>query len=134
MAFTVHLPFPAKLLWPNGSQGNPWSVSAVKRKHHQWAYDAAFEAVMKHGLPSLYGDKIRVTIDVFANRYGPLPDRDNCVAASKKYIDGIAGWLGLNDNVFATPVVRFKYPRDGHFEITIGALDDEDYDDADFAP
>jgi hypothetical protein len=63
---------------------------------------------------------VRVHIVVHAKPKGPLPDRDNCVAAAKAYLDGIAQRLGVNDRHFATPTVEFAAPRDGRFVIEIG--------------
>ncbi len=62
---------------------------------------------------------IPVTITVYPKKSGPLPDRDNCVAACKHSLDAIAAVIGVNDRNFATPVVVFG-PREDRFEITIG--------------
>jgi hypothetical protein len=112
----LNLPFPHKLLWPNGSQGSPRAVAGEKRKHKQWAHHAALAAK----LPALTDGPIPIKLIVHANRFGPLPDRDNCVAAMKAYLDGISARLGINDRHFAAPTVEFAPERTGRFVIEVG--------------
>ena len=112
----VDLPYPHKLLWPNGSRGHPRAVAAQKKVHRQWAHYAALaerDAFVR-------GDKIGLRITVHAKPRGPLPDKDNVVSSVKAYQDGIAAALGIDDKHFETPVVEFASPRTGRFVIRIG--------------
>jgi hypothetical protein len=90
----VALPFPHKLLWPNGSRGHVQAVSREKRKHKLWADGAALEAVQRCVDAIVVTPLVRVHIVVHAKPKGPLPDRDNCVAAAKAYLDGSPSALG----------------------------------------
>lgn len=118
----VTLPWPSPLLWPNGSRGHHHAVARAKAKYREWAHIATLEALRgQRPLPTL-SNPIPVKIIVHAKPKGPLPDRDNVVAASKAGIDGIAAQLGINDRHFASPVVEFASPRDGHFIIEIGSM------------
>jgi hypothetical protein len=63
---------------------------------------------------------IPVHIIVKPKRLGRLPDADNCVAAAKAALDGIADALGINDRHFAAPTVEISDERTGQFIITIG--------------
>lgn len=111
----LDLPYPHKLLWPNG-RGHFMSVSKQKKKHKQWAWGAAKEA----GLPVVGDGPIAVRLIVHPKQFGPLPDRDNCVAALKAYQDGIAAAIGIDDKHFAEPTVDFAEARTGRFVIEVG--------------
>lgn len=115
----VDLPFPHKLLWPNGSRGTHRAVAGQKKAHRAWADLATVEA-MAEGSVDVYQRPIPIKIIVHAKPEGPLPDRDNCVAAAKSLLDGIAQRLGVNDIAFAAPTVEFAMPRDGRFVIEVG--------------
>lgn len=63
---------------------------------------------------------VPITIEVHPKPRGPLPDRDNCIAACKAMLDGIADALGLDDREFAAPKVVFSPERDGRFVVEVG--------------
>lgn len=115
----VALPWPDKLLWPNGPRGNTHQVSRLKKSYRHAAEWAAIEARQKHGLPELGEGEIPVKLVVYAQRYGPLPDKDNCVAAVKVGLDAIASQIGVNDRRFAAPVVEFAAERTGRIEVIL---------------
>ena len=111
----LDLPIPAKELWPNGRPHRMAKAREVK-KHRKWASDLATGA---KGL--VVGDgPIPIAIEVCAHPKGPLPDRDNVVAACKSYIDGLAMRMGVNDRHFAAPTVTFSDMRSSRFIITVG--------------
>lgn len=112
----IDLPFPHKLLWPNGSAGSRYAVNGQRRKHHEWAYWEARKA----NPPILKDGAIPIRLTVHAKRFGPLPDADNAVASCKSYLDGIAAAIGVNDKHFAAPTVTFADPRTGRFVIEVG--------------
>lgn len=112
----LDLPFPHKLLWPNGSRGSDRAVAGQKRRHKDWAIWAAKAA----DRPVLAGGLVPIRLTVHAKAYGPLPDRDNCIAALKVYQDAIASVIGVNDKDFAVPSVEFSPFRTGRFVIEVG--------------
>lgn len=115
----VDLPYPHKLLWPNGRAH--WAAKAVQvKRHRQWADTATLEAIGGRLIALDAFQPIPVAITVRPKPTGREPDRDNVVAACKAYLDGIAQRLHLDDRMFATPVVQFARPRDGRFVIKIG--------------
>jgi hypothetical protein len=127
----VELPYPDKALWPNGRAHFRTKAKAVKN-HRAWADLAALQAVQIAQIStacSLYSGAevdsdqtpIRVHMLVYPKPRGPLPDKDNCVAAAKSYLDGIAQRLGINDRLFAAPTVEFDSLRNGRFVIEIGS-------------
>lgn len=118
---TVDLPFPHKALWPNGRAHHMAKASEVK-KHRQWAHLATLEALQERGTGGFGPGKIPITIVVHAKPKGPLPDADNCIAACKAMLDGIADALGVNDRDFAAPLVVFSPERDGRFVVKIGGI------------
>lgn len=116
----VVLPWPDKLLWPNGSEGNRFAKTAARKAARHAASWAAIEARQRYGLPQFGEGKIPVKLLVYAKPKGPLPDEDNCTASIKVQLDAIAEQIGVNDRRFLSPVVEFCAPRDGHMEIEIG--------------
>lgn len=112
----IVLPYPAKALWPNGRAHFRTKASATK-KHREWAHIATLGW---HGRPATVG---RIEITVHPKPRGPEPDRDNCVAAAKAYLDGIADAYRANDRDFPVPVIRFGCRlKSGGFVIEIEPL------------
>ena len=113
----IQLPYPHKALWPNGRAH--WGAKADQtRKHRSWARMAA-----KAALPTCFapnGERIPIRITVSGKKTGSLPDADNCLAAAKAYLDGIADTLGVNDNLFDPQPVHFS-GRQSNFTIEVGA-------------
>lgn len=118
----IDLPWPAPLLWPNGPRPrNHGHMAAVTAKHRQWAHWATLDALPAYYLPGAWaGGDIPVTIVVHAKAKGPLPDKDNCIAACKALLDGVADGLGVNDRLFGTPQVEFSPVRDGRIVLLVG--------------
>lgn len=118
---SVTLPYPHKLLWPNGRTRAHMAKAAQVKEHRRWGYIGAAE-VTSPKRPTFAPDQpIPVHITVSRKRGGPFPDKDNCVAAAKSYLDGIAERLGINDRLFDTPTVDFVQPCTALFVIEIGA-------------
>ena len=118
----VEIPWPHKLLWPNGSAGNRYSVSGAKKKARDDASWATIKARRQCTKFVHDGAEIPIKLIVHAKPKGPLPDKDNCVAACKVQLDAIAAEIGVNDRNFAAPVVEFAMPRDGRFFVVVGAV------------
>lgn len=114
----IDLPWPHKLLWPNGSVGNRHAKAREVKKHRSWAFLATLEAV--GGERPVLPLPLPITLHVHAKRFGTLPDADNCVAALKSSLDGIADALKVNDRAFASPVVKYAPERDGRFVVELG--------------
>jgi len=107
-AVSFGLPFPAKILWPNGRGHWAEKARAVKSAR-QSAWAAALAAGVK-SLPLGYPFAIAVTVHPKTRN---AIDRDNCVAALKSYLDGIADALGVDDRTFDTPTISFGEPIKG---------------------
>jgi crossover junction endodeoxyribonuclease RusA len=95
------LPYPAKILWPNG-RGH-W---AKKHSATTSAKIAAYAAVNGWLISN------RRPVSISALRFtlhpkpkGPVPDRDNIVAAMKAYQDGVCGALKINDATLGVPEI-----------------------------
>lgn len=110
----IVLPYPNKALWPNGRSHHMAKARAFKaaKLDAAWATRAASIALGDGPFP--------VHITVKPKAKGPAPDADNCVAACKAYLDGIASALGINDRHFAAPTVTISPERTGQFIITVG--------------
>lgn len=123
----VDLPYPHKLLWPNGPRGNVGQLALEKRKHRRWAHDMVMAdpdwrrfARSVQNMPHFRAARLPVHIVVSRKAAGVFPDNDNTVAAAKAYLDGIADRLGINDKLFAAPTVEFVAPITARFVIQIG--------------
>lgn len=117
MSAMLELPFPAKVLWPNG-RGHHMVRHRAFQKHKDWAHKAALEI-----LPPCFrhnGDPIQLSYTVYPKTRNAI-DADNAVAAMKAYQDGIALALKADDSTFATPLLRFAEPvKHGRVVVTIG--------------
>jgi crossover junction endodeoxyribonuclease RusA len=109
------LPFPVKALWPNGRAH--WAVKGkAVRSHRGWAYIAARDAGVAKADPD---SRVSIAVTVHPKTRHPI-DRDNCVAALKSYIDGIADALGVDDRNFETPTITFGDPiKGGLFSVVL---------------
>ena len=115
----IDLPYPAAPLWPNARPH--WSVkSKAAKAHREWARLATMEALQEGAIADLRQRPIPIRITVYPKSRGPYPDRDNCGAAAKSLLDGIADKLGVNDKAFASPVVSFADAREGRFVVEVG--------------
>ena len=113
----VQLPYPNKALWPNGRPH--WSEKAREtKKHREWAFMAAKAAINGAALGNS-NERIPIRLTVSCKSRGVEPDKDNCLAASKAYLDGIAAALGVNDNLFDPQPVHFS-GRQSNFTIEVG--------------
>jgi hypothetical protein len=81
----VVLPWPYAALWPN--KRPHWSEKAKATR----AYRFAAKSLL------LGADVGEVRVTFCPKPMGPLPDRDNCIAAFKAGQDGIADALRVND-------------------------------------
>lgn len=115
----IILPYPHKSLWPNG-RAHHLTVAREKAKHKQWAYFATKEAFPSITSVPAWEELLPVHVTVHGKPKGQMPDRDNCVAAAKAYLDGIALGLGINDRHFAAPTVSFAPERTSQFIVRIG--------------
>ncbi len=105
----ITLPFPAKVLWPNGRTRNVRWRNAEFQKHKQWAYNATLSALPRcfkwNGEPI----KLRYTVTPKGATRRAI-DRDNAIAAMKAYQDGIAQAMKVDDSAFAVPEIEFAKP------------------------
>ena len=100
----IELPWPHSALSPNG-RPHYYTKAAQTKKHVKLAWGAAKEQLppcFKHN-----GERITVRLTFHPKPKGPEPDKDNCIASCKAYLDGLAMALGVNDSLFdiAAPVI-----------------------------
>lgn len=112
----ITLPFPNKILWPNG-RGHHMAKHRAFQKHKTWAYHAALASLPRSYAPD--GNRIKLRVTFTPKTAHPI-DRDNAVASLKAYFDGIAQALGINDSLFDVPEIEFAAPRKpGGVEVTL---------------
>jgi crossover junction endodeoxyribonuclease RusA len=113
---TIELPFPAKILWPNG-RGHHMARHRAAKKHRQWAHDVTLAAL--GGKKPVLADRIRLSITVYPKTRNAI-DFDNALAAQKAYLDGIALALKVDDKRFDLPQLQFGEPvKDGRVVVDI---------------
>lgn len=114
----IALPFPAKILWPNG-RGHHMAKHRAFKAHKQWAYAATLAAFPRGAQP----DALTPYYTITPKTAHPI-DRDNAVAAMKAYQDGIALALKVDDSAFAVPVITFATPRKpGSVEVSFSPIE-----------
>jgi crossover junction endodeoxyribonuclease RusA len=115
-AVTFDLPFPAKVLWPNGRPAH-WAEKARAVKS---ARKAAWAAALAAGVKSLpVGDGYAISVTVYPKTRNAI-DADNAVASLKASLDGIADALGVDDQTFDTPTISFGEPvKGGRMTLTV---------------
>jgi crossover junction endodeoxyribonuclease RusA len=102
----VELDFPAPELFPNRSKGKHW---ATLHKHKTAARDAAFVKTIRLGPPPTF-----ITAELYLIITFEMPDKrhrdvDNCLAAAKSALDGVAIALRVDDSRF-NPLIIFRKP------------------------
>lgn len=104
----IELPWPVKALSPNHRSRSHWPrTNALKAARHT-AWVLALKAGWGHQ-PQLPERKLVVTFRPPAKYHY---DRDNLIASTKAYQDGIADALGCDDNTFRVEY-RFADPVKG---------------------
>ncbi len=117
----IVLPFPDKILWPNG-RGHHMAKHRAFQKHKQWAFAAARAG----GLSIPPRMPFRWTVTFYPKTSHPIDD-DNARASLKAYQDGIAAALCVDDKLFAAPRVLFGEPvKGGQVVVTIGPTLEDD--------
>lgn len=104
----IELPFPDKILWPNG-RGH-WAVKSKAFKAHKgWAYIAGKSEFRFRASPPELVDWSVTIHPKTAN----VIDDDNARASLKAYQDGFAAALGVDDSAFNAPTLTFGKPVKG---------------------
>jgi crossover junction endodeoxyribonuclease RusA len=112
----IELPFPAKILWPNG-RGHYMAKHREFQKHKTWAFLAAKS--VHPDMERWAGGKLQWSA-TFYPKTRHIIDKDNAAASLKAYQDGIAAAMMVNDNLFDTPTIHFAEPvKNGRVVITL---------------
>lgn len=107
------LPYPDKILWPNG-RGH-WAAKAKAFKLHKSFAWAAIKAIGG----SYDGGRVDWSVTFHPKSRHPVDD-DNARASLKAYQDGFALALGIDDRMFNAPTVTFGEPvKGGVIRVTI---------------
>lgn len=97
----VVLPYPYAALWPNARPH--WAAKAKATKAYRFA-----AKVLLCG-----ADVGPVRVTFCPKSRGPIPDMDNCIAASKALQDGLADALGVNDRDLTVTYEMGERCKDG---------------------
>jgi hypothetical protein len=114
----IILPWPDKALSPNSRVHWGQKAKAVKDAR-KFAWFAAKAVGIGINTFAGYDGKLHLWIDYYAKTRN-YPDADNCLSASKAYLDGIADALGVNDRRFVYhPFVKDETHKGGKVVIRI---------------
>lgn len=114
----IILPWPDKALSPNSRTHWATKAKAVKSARHR-ARIMVLGAGIGVDTFAGYDGKLHLWIDYYAKTRN-YPDADNCLSASKAYLDGIADALGINDRRFVHhPFVKDETFKGGKVVIRI---------------
>lgn len=112
----IELPFPAKILWPNG-RGHHMAKYRQFQAHKKWAWTAGLHAGLQR---CDIGQKVRWSVTIYPKTRNAI-DRDNALASLKAYQDGLAKAMGVDDSCFDTPTLHFAEPvKNGRVVVVIG--------------
>lgn len=100
----IELPFPHKVLWPNGRTRSVQGKARITKQHKDWATLATKAYLSRFDAPAVPSSLV---FTVRPKPRGPMPDKDNASAAMKAYQDGIALALGINDATLGEPRILF---------------------------
>jgi crossover junction endodeoxyribonuclease RusA len=93
----VELDFPSPELFPNRSKGKHWGAL---HKHKTAAREAAYwQTLACKPLPKFTASELMLTI-TFEMPDKRHRDADNCLAAAKSALDGVASALAVDDSRF----------------------------------
>lgn len=105
----IELPFPTKILWPNGRTRSFMAKHRMLKKHREWARLATLADKTR---PAIGEGRVQLTITVYPKTRNRI-DADAPISACKAYIDGIADALGIDDSRFNLPRLQFGEPVKG---------------------
>lgn len=119
----IELDFPPAELFPNRSKGKHWTTTYTAKTNYRQLSGWSTKHQMKDWKPT---DKpIRLTV-TFVMPDKRLRDTDNCLAAAKAALDGMADALGVNDRQFQPVVVYRQYgDKPGKMIVELEVIDDD---------
>ena len=114
----VAFPFPHPSLFPNRKNGTHWTkTKAIKTEAREDAVEATKQAMQSD---KTWGDTIPLSI-VFVAPDCRHRDLDNCLAAAKSQLDGMADALGVNDKRFRPILIDYvKGDAPGAMIVAVG--------------
>ena len=102
----IELDFPPAILFPNRSKGKHWTATHTARVNYRQISAWMTKHQMKDWKPTK--EQISLTI-TFVMPDKRLRDTDNCLAAAKAALDGMADALEINDRQFQPVIVYREY-------------------------
>lgn len=100
----IELDFPPAELFPNRSKGKHWTVTHTARNNYRQVSGWLTKQQIKNWKPTKENIKLTITFVMPDKR---LRDTDNCLAAAKAGLDGMADALEINDRQFQ-PVIVYR--------------------------
>jgi crossover junction endodeoxyribonuclease RusA len=114
----IELPFPAKILWPNGRTRSFMAKHREFQKHKNWAFLAA--KAVRPSMEHWENGRLQWSATFYPKTRNAIDD-DNARASLKAYQDGIAAAMMVDDKLFAAPTIHFAEPvKNGRVVISIG--------------
>ena len=102
----IELDFPPAELFPNRSRGKHWTATHTAKTNYRQTCAWLTTHQMEDWVPTTENIKLSISFVMPDKR---LRDTDNCLAAAKSGLDGMADALGINDRQFQPVVVYRSY-------------------------
>ena len=93
--FSIELPFPARVLFPN-ARPNRFQKAREVKLHRYWAFVATRAESIGECCPK---DIVEYRI-VYTPKTNRRRDEDGVISSCKSYLDGVAQALGIDDHIF----------------------------------
>ncbi len=108
MSLIIKLPFPDAALFPNRKNGKHWTSTASKKVAQKLEGFVLTKQTMQKAGPQEWPEHIPLSL-MYVTPDKRHRDMDNCLAASKALLDGMADALGVNDKRFKPILVDWVY-------------------------
>lgn len=108
MSLIIKLPFPDAALFPNRKNGKHWTATAGPKVAQKFEGYNLTKAAMKAAGPQEWSEHIPLSL-LYIMPDKRHRDMDNCLAASKALLDGMADALGVNDKRFKPILVDWVH-------------------------
>ena len=102
----IELDFPPASLFPNRAKGTHWTVTHKTKKGYRDNSAWLTKGQMNGWKPTEGNIAMTITFVMPDKR---LRDTDNCLAAAKAGLDGMAEALGVNDRQFRPVTIYWEY-------------------------
>jgi len=117
----IELDFPPMDLFPNRAKGRHWAALHATKKAYRENSGWLAKHQIRNWTPTADNIALTLTFEMPDRR---MRDADNCLAAAKAGLDGLADALQVNDHQFQPIIIHRKLgSKPGRLVVQIGQVD-----------